>query len=80
MGGTLDLVVVVVQAGDVSAGELGDLTSGAANTTADIKDLHTFLDADVVGEVVLMTGDGLVERLAKGVSAEVEGLAPAVLV
>ena len=33
-----------------------------------------------MGKVVLMTGNGLVEGLAVGVTGEVEGLAPAVLV
>lgn len=78
--GALDLVVVVVEAGDVGAGELGDLAGGAANTAPDVEDLHPFLDPDLVGEVVLVAGNGLVEVLAAGVPAEVERLAPAILV
>lgn len=80
MRGALDLVVVVVEAGDVGAGELGDLAGRAANAAADVEDLHALLDAHAVGEVVLVTGNGLVEGLADGEAAEVEGLAPAVLV
>jgi hypothetical protein len=38
------------------------------------------LDVDAVGEVVLVAGNGLVEGLAVGEAAEVERLAPAVLV
>lgn len=80
MGGTLDLVVIVVQAGDVSAGELGNLTSGTANTAADIKNLHILSDANAVGKVVLVAGNGLIERLAGREAAEVERLAPAIFV
>lgn len=80
VGSTLDLVVVVVQAGDVGTSELGNLTSRATDTAADIENAHVLLDADLVGEVVLVAGNGLVEGLAEGVAAEVEGLAPTVLV
>jgi hypothetical protein len=76
----VNLVVVVVQTGDVGAGELGDLSCGSADTAANIKDLHALLDADLVCEVVLMTGNGLVEGLADGETAEVERLAPSELV
>lgn len=69
---TVNLVVVVVQTGDVCAGELGDLSCGTADTAANIKDLHALLDANLVCKVVLMTGNGLVERLADGETAEVE--------
>lgn len=76
----LDLVVVVVQTGDVGTSEFGNFTSRATNATADIKDLHATLDVDAVGEVVLMSSDGLIERFAVGEAAKVEGLSPAVLV
>lgn len=78
--GTLDLVIVVVQAGDVSTGELGNLASRSAHTTTDIQHFHALLDADLVGEVMFVTGDSLVKALADRVSAEVEGLAPAIFV
>lgn len=64
----------------MSAGKLGYLAGRTADTAAHVKDLHTLLDADTVGEVVLMAGNGLVEGLAVGEAAEVEGLAPTVLV
>lgn len=78
--GTLNLVVVVVETSDVSAGELGNLAGRSSDTAADIKNLHALLDADLSGQVVLVAGNGLVERLSVRVAAEVEGLAPAVLV
>lgn len=80
MGGALNLVVIVVQAGNVSAGKLGNLTSGTANTTTDIKDLHVFSDANAVGEVMLVAGNGLIERLAGREAAKVERLAPSIFV
>jgi hypothetical protein len=79
-GGTVNLIVVVVETGDVSASELGNLASGSTNTTANIEHLHAFLDAHGVGEVVFMTRDGLVERLTSRESTKVERLTPAVLI
>lgn len=80
MDGAVNLVVVVVQTGDVCAGELGDFSCGSTDTATDIEDLHTLLDTNLVCKVVLMTGNGLVEGLADGETAEVERLAPAELV
>ena len=78
--GALDLVVVVVQTNNIGTGELDHLSCRAADTTADIQNLHALLHAHDVGEVVLMTGDSLMERLAVGKSTEVEALTPAILV
>jgi len=64
MGGALNLVVVIVQAGDVASGELGDLTSWSADTTADVEDPHPLFDANAVRKVVLVSCNGLVKRLA----------------
>lgn len=80
MDGTVNLVVVVVQTGDVCAGELGDLTCGSADAAANVKNLHALLDANLVCKVVLMTGNGLVEGLPDGETAEVERLPPSELV
>jgi hypothetical protein len=80
VGGSLDLVVVVVETSDVCARELDNLSGRATNTTTNIKDLHVVLEVHDVGEVVLVAGNGLFERLAVGETAEVERLAPAVLV
>lgn len=79
-GGAVDLVVVVVEASDVGARELGNLTRRATDTAANVQDPHALLDVHRVGEVVLVAGNGLVEGLAVGEATEVEGLAPAVLV
>lgn len=76
----LNLVVVVVQASNVGAGELGNLASRTTDATADIKNLHTLLDTNLVCEVVFVAGNSLVERLADGETTEVEGLSPSVLV
>jgi hypothetical protein len=64
----------------VGTGELGDLAGRTADTAADIEDLHSLLDANAVGKIVLVTGDGLMERLAMGKAAEMERLSPSVLV
>jgi hypothetical protein len=80
VGGSLDLVVVVVETSDVCARELDNLSGRATNTTTNIKDLHVVLEVHDVGEVVLVAGNGLFERLAVGETAEVERLTPAVLV
>ena len=78
--GALNLVVVVVETGDVGIGELGNLPGRATDTAANIENLHASLDANLHGKVVFVAGDGLVERLANRVAAEVEALAPAILV
>lgn len=76
-----NLVLVEVQAGDMrNAGELGDLAGRAANTAANVKHTHSGTKRHAVGDVVLVTGDGAVKRLSVGEAAEVEALAPAVLV
>ena len=80
VGGTVDLVVVVVQTGDVSTAELDHLTSGTTDTAANIQNLHTILQTGLHGEVVLVAGDSLVEGLTVGETAEVEGRAPAIFV
>ncbi len=61
-------------------GELSNLAGRATNTAADVEDLHAGLDTDLHGEEVLMTSNGLVEGLAWRIPAEVEALAPTILV
>jgi hypothetical protein len=80
MSSALNLIVVVVQASDVSTGELSNLSGRAANTTSNIKDLVSIFDANLSSKVVFVAGDGLVETLAICETAEVKGLAPAILV
>lgn len=62
------------------AGELGDFPRGTAHATAYIEDLVVFADADYVGEIVLVAGDGGGKGLAGTEAAEMEGLGPAVFV
>lgn len=80
VGSAVDLVVVVVQTGDVSTGELDHLAGGTTDTTANIQNLHILGDTSLEGKVVLVAGNGLVERLTVGEAAEVEGRTPSVLV
>lgn len=75
-----NLVVVVVQSNDIDVGELDDLSSRSSNTAANIKHPHVIVQAHLVGEVVLVAGNGPVEALAIGKAAEVETLAPPILV
>ena len=77
---TINLVVVVVEAGDVSAGKFGNLTSRTTDTAANIEDLHALLNAYRVRKVVLMASDGLAEGFVVGEAAKVEALAPTILV
>jgi hypothetical protein len=80
LGGTLNLIVVVVEASDVGTGELGNLSSRATDTAANVEDLHALLNAHAMSEVVFVSGNSLIERLALREATEVEGLAPAILV
>ena len=69
---TFDLVVVVVESGDMCARELCNLSRRATNATSDIKDALTVAQLHLCCEVVLVASNGLVEILAIGVAAEVE--------
>jgi hypothetical protein len=79
-GSALNLVVVVVEAHDVAAGELCDLSCGSADTAADVQHSRALLDAHLQGQVVLVSCGGLLEGLALAVAAEVEALSPTILV
>lgn len=80
VGGSLNLVVVVVETSNICAREFDNLSGRATNTTTNIQNLHVVLEVHDVGEVVFVTGECLSERLAECETAEVEGLAPTVLV
>jgi hypothetical protein len=43
---TLDLVVIVVQTGDVCASKFSNLSCGSTNTTSNIENFITIFDAD----------------------------------
>lgn len=77
---TVDLVVVVVQSNNVDTGESSDLPSGTTNTTADIENGHAVPETHHMCQVVLMAGDSLVKGLAFVEAAEVERLAPTILI
>jgi hypothetical protein len=77
---TLNLVVIVVQTGDVCTSELCDFSGWSTNTTAHIEDFVSIFDTNFGCEVVFVTGNGLVERFTVCEAAEVEGLAPTVFV
>lgn len=71
LGRTLNLVVVVVEADNVDAGETGDLTGGTTDTAADIENRHTLAETHAVSQVVLMAGKSLVEVLSLVEAAEI---------
>ena len=77
---SLDLVVIVVQPDDVYASELCNLPRRPTNATANVEDSHPVAETHHVCKVVLMAGNGLVEGLAIGEAAEMEGGRPAVFV
>ena len=77
---TLNLIVIVVQTGDVCTRELCDFSGWSTNTTADIEDFVSVFDTNLRGEVVFVTGNGLVEGFTVCETAEVERLAPTVFV
>ena len=79
-GSTLNLVVIVVETSDVGAGKLCDFACRAPYSTANIKDFHAILDANLSSQIVLMTRNSLRERLAICETAEVKGLSPTVLI
>lgn len=79
-GCSLDLIIVVIQPGDVCASELGNLSSRSSNTTTDIKDFVSILDPNLGSEIVFVAGNCLVEGFTVCESAEVERLAPAIFV
>jgi hypothetical protein len=77
---TLDLIIVIVQASDVTSRKFGNFASWSPDTTANIENLHSLLDANGVGKIMLMSGNGLSKRFSICKSAKVERLAPSILV
>ena len=78
--GTLNLVVVVVESDHVNTREFDNFTGRSSHTAAHVQDTHVVLEVHLVGQVVLVAGNGLVEGLAECITAKVETLAPTVLV
>lgn len=72
--------VVQGHAGDGGVGELGDVSHGTTDAAAAVKHLVASGHTEAASNVVLVTGDGLLEALARKLVREVEALAPAPLV
>lgn len=64
----------------MATGELDHLARRPANAATDIEDLHAALQPHVVRKIVLVTSDGLGKGFPVCEPAEVERLAPCVLV
>jgi hypothetical protein len=64
----------------MDARELRDLPCGSPYTATDVQNLHTLFEIHGMGQVVLMTSDGLTKGFTIARATEVEGLAPAVFV
>jgi hypothetical protein len=43
VGGTLNLVPIVVESNDLAASKSSDLTGGASNSTPNVEDLHALV-------------------------------------
>ena len=77
---TLDLVIIVVQSGNVCTSEFCDFSGRATNSAANVEDFVSVFDANLAGQVMFVTRNGLVKGFAVCEAAEMEGLAPAVFV
>ena len=77
---TLNLIIIVVQPSDVCTRELCNFSSWTTNSAANVENSVSVFDADLRGQVVFVTGNGLVEGLGVCEAAEVERLAPTVFV
>lgn len=77
---TFDLVIVVVQSSNVCAGEFGNLSRRATDTTSNIKNFVSILNTNLGRQVMLVAGNCLVEWFTICESAEVERLSPSVLI
>jgi hypothetical protein len=78
--GPRNLVRIVIHPDHLAAGEASDLPGRPANTAPDIEHLHVLFDAKFMGQEVLVSCQGLQERLGDGKAAEMERLAPGFLV
>lgn len=69
---TLNLIIIVVETSDMCAGKLCDFSRWSSNTTSHIKNSLTIFQLHLCRQVMLVTGDGLVEWFAICVAAEME--------
>lgn len=62
--------------GDGGVGELGDVSHGAADAAAAVQHLVARLQTQSASQVVLVSGNCLLERLSLELISEVEALTP----
>ena len=79
-GSSVNLVLVDVDAGDMTASKARDLSSRAANTAAHVKNLHVTLDSNLRRNEVFVPSNSLLEWLAICESTKVKGSAPSVFI
>jgi len=75
-GTSLDLIIVVVDASDVTFAEACNVSHGSTDTAANVQDTEALFDFELVGEVVLVASDRGLESFALVANGEVEGLSP----
>ena len=64
----------------MSSCELDDFSSRSTDTTSNVKDFHSRFDTNVVGKVMFVSSDSLMEGFSVGESTEMKTLRPSVLV
>jgi hypothetical protein len=77
---SLDMPLVDIDANDMASHLGGDGTSWAADSAADVKHAHAFLDADQICQHDLVRGQALLDRVSRLLRAVVELLPPAVFI
>ena len=80
VGGSVDLIIVVVETCGMAPSEPHNLSSRASNTTSNIQNSVSILDAHLCGKVVFVAGNGSMEAFTISETAEMEGLSPTILV
>lgn len=72
----LNLKIVVVQSSDVGISESTNFTSGSADTASNVQYSHVGFDADLVGKVVLVSGEliiSVIPRIIRDNNVRIEG-------
>ena len=76
----LNLIVIVVEAGDVDIGKLGNLASRSSYAATNVQNFHAALEVHLVRQVVFVARERLDKGLALAVAAKVKRLRPAILI
>lgn len=79
-GGSVNLVLIDVDACDMAASKGRNLSGWAANTAAHVKNFHVTFDSDLSCDEVFVSGNGLLEWLAGCETTKVKGPAPSIFV